>query len=196
MKQLSKHESFIGFVCLYCVSIQHYIHHPFCYHLSVCDIKREILLLKARMHQEFNINKTPPTYEPREFENLCHSAGALTIFGTILNAMTDPRRSQQRLRTNQKRTVAIIYKLCFGLSQVCNWLQTDHVLFLKESNLNQKGLQAQKEIGNSCCRRKVKHLYQELAQSNTKKSRRANLGGYRPQVTTRINNRRLYVNTE
>jgi len=110
------------------------------------------------MHQELNINKDPPLYEPREFENRCQSAGTLSIFGTILNAMTDPRHSRQRLRTDRKMTVAIIYKLCYGLSQVCNWLQTDHALFLKESNLNKKGLQAQKEMGNSCCRRKVNHL--------------------------------------
>ena len=29
-----------------------------------------------------------------------------------------------------------------------------------------------------------------------KKDQRANFGGYRPQVATRINNRRLYVNTQ
>ncbi|KAL9974746.1 hypothetical protein ACROYT_G011827 [Oculina patagonica] len=134
-----------------------------------CDIKGEILLLKTKMYQEFTLDKKPPIYDPCEFEKLCHSAGAFTIFGTILNSMTELRHSPQRLETNKKRTVAIIYKLCYGLSQVCNWLQTDHALFLKESNLNQQGLQAEREMGNSCSLRKVNTLYQELAESNSKK---------------------------
>ena len=80
--------------------------------------------------------------------------------------MTGPRHSRERQQTNRKRTVAIIYKLCYGLSQVCNWFQTDHALFLKESNLNQKGLEAEREMGNSCRRRKITTLYAELAGSN------------------------------
>ena len=87
----------------------------------------------------------------------------------LLNAMTDLIHSQLRLGTNEKRTVAIIYKLCYGLSQVCNWLQTDHALFLKDSNLNQRGLEAQREMGNSCCRRRVIIIPAELAESNTNK---------------------------
>ena len=87
----------------------------------------------------------------------------------LLNAMTDLIHSQLRLGTNEKRTVAIIYKLCYGLSQVCNWLQTDHALFLKDSKLNQRGLEAQREMGNSCCRRRVIIIPAELAESNTNK---------------------------
>ena len=119
------------------------------------------------MYQEFTLRRRPPIYDPKEFQIFCRSAGAPTIFDTILNAMTDLRHSQLRLGTNEKRTVAIIYKLCYGLSQVCNWLQTDHALFLKDSNLNQRGLEAQREMGNSCCRRRVNILHAELAESNT-----------------------------
>ena len=119
------------------------------------------------MYQEFTLRRRPPIYDPKEFQIFCRSAGVPTIFDTILNAMTDLRHSQLRLGTNEKRTVAIIYKLCYGLSQVCNWLQTDHALFLKDSNLNQRGLEAQREMGNSCCRRRVNILHAELAESNT-----------------------------
>ena len=119
------------------------------------------------MYQEFTLRRRPPIYDPKEFQIFCRSAGAPTIFDTILNAMTDLRHSQLRLGTNEKRTVAIIYKLCYGLSQVCNWLQTDHALFLKDSKLNQRGLEAQREMGNSCCRRRVNILHAELAESNT-----------------------------
>ena len=90
------------------------------------------------MYQEFTLRRRPPIYDPKEFQIFCRSAGAPTIFDTILNAMTDLRHSQLRLGTNEKRTVAIIYKLCYGVSQVCNWLQTDHALFLKESNLTKE----------------------------------------------------------
>ena len=121
------------------------------------------------MYQELTLRRRPPIYDPKEFQIFCRSAGAPSIFDTILNAMTDLRHSQLRLGTNEKRTVAIIYKLCCGLSQVCNWLQTDHALFLKDSNLNQIALEAQREMGNSCCRRRVNILHAELAQSNTNK---------------------------
>ena len=136
---------------------------PSFHHFLGCDIQRKIRILKERLYQEFTVHKRPPIYDPDEFENLCHSAGAQNIFDTILSAMTGPRHSRERQQTNRKRTVAIIYKLCYGLSQVCNWFQTDHALFLKESNLNQKGLETEREMGNSCCRRKITTLYAELA---------------------------------
>lgn len=44
------------------------------------------------------------------------------------------------------------------------------MLFLKHSNLNQRGLEAQREMGNSCCRRGVNILHAELAESNTNKT--------------------------
>ena len=48
------------------------------------------------------------------------------ILSNCLNVRID------RIKTNQQRTVAILYTLCFGLSQVCNWLQTDNVIFLHQ----------------------------------------------------------------
>ena len=83
--------------------------------------------------------------------------------------MTEPRHFHERQETNKKRTVAITYRLCYGLSQIYNWLQTDHALFLKESNLNKKGFEAEREMENSCSRRKMTTLYGELADGNTNK---------------------------
>lgn len=82
------------------------------------------------MYKRFAIAGKRPIYNPEEFQELCADAGAPTIFSTILAAMTDSRHSKERIQANKKQTVAIIYKLCYGLSQVCNWLQTDHALFL------------------------------------------------------------------
>ena len=83
------------------------------------------------MYKRFATAGEHPIYDPEEFQELCANAGAPTIFSTILGAMTDSRHSEERIhvQANKKRAVAIIYKLCYGLSQVCNWLQTDHALF-------------------------------------------------------------------
>ena len=91
------------------------------------------------MYHEFTISSQAPIYDPEEFKAFCISAGATTIFDTVLAAMTSERHSEDRIKTNQQRTVAILYTLCFGLSQVCNWLQTDNAIFLHQSNLNQHG---------------------------------------------------------
>ena len=82
------------------------------------------------MYKRFAIAGKRPIYDPDEFQELCADAGAPTIFSTTLASMTDSRHSEERIQVNKKRTVAIIYKLCYGLSQVCNWRQTDHALFL------------------------------------------------------------------
>ena len=92
------------------------------------------------MYLELTISSQAPSYDPEEFKAFCISAGANTIFDTVLAAMTTERHSEDRVRTNQQRTVAILYTLCFGLTQVCNWLQTDNAIFLHHSNLTQHGL--------------------------------------------------------
>ena len=92
------------------------------------------------MYHEFTISSQAPIYDPEEFKAFCISAGATTIFDTVLAVMTSERHSEDRIKTNQQRTVAILYTLCFGLSQVCNWLQTNNAIFLHQSNLNQHGL--------------------------------------------------------
>ena len=96
---------------------------------SGCDLSKELEDLKLFMYKEFTKLGRPPVYDPEEFELLCHRAGAKSIFKTIADAMTTERQSKEREIANRKRAVSIIYKLCYGLSQVCNWLQTDHALF-------------------------------------------------------------------
>ena len=102
----------------------------------------------------------------RNSKNFCISAGATTIFDNVLDAMTIERHSEDRIKTNQQRTVAIVYTLCYGLSQVCNWLQTDNAIFLHQSNLNQHGLDTVKQMGGSCCRRLAGNLLKHLSNSN------------------------------
>ena len=69
--------------------------------------------------------------------------------------MTGDRHSSGRVATNKKRIIAILYKLCYGLNRVCNWLQTDHSVFLKHFNINQEGLETEKAMESFCSRSKV-----------------------------------------
>ena len=120
------------------------------------------------MYKEFH--KKPPIYDPDEFEALCTRAGANTIFNSILSAMIDERHSTERIALNRKRTVTILYKLCYGLSQVCNWLQTDHSMYLRLSNINMEGLQTEQVMGGACSRSKVCSLMNTMSQNAGKKN--------------------------
>ncbi|CAH3181753.1 unnamed protein product [Porites lobata] len=134
-----------------------------------CDLKEELQRLKEKMYHEFTISSQAPIYDPEEFKAFCISAGATTIFDIVLAAMTSERHSEDRIKTNQQRTVAILYTLCFGLSQVCNWLQTDNAIFLHQSNLNQHGLDTVRQMGGSCCRRLAGNLLNHFSNSNHQK---------------------------
>ena len=86
------------------------------------------------MYHEFTITLQAPIYDPEEFKKFCISAGAAS-FDIALAAMTSERHPEDRIKPNQQRAVAIVHTLCYGLSQVCNWLQTDNAIFLHQSNL-------------------------------------------------------------
>ena len=121
------------------------------------------------MYHEFTISSRTPIYDPEEFKAFSISAVATTIFDTVLAAMTSERHSEDRIKTNQQRRVAILYKLCFGLSQVCNWLQTDDAVFLHQSDLNQQDFDTVRKMGGSCCRRLAGNLLNHLSNSNHQK---------------------------
>lgn len=65
--------------------------------------------------------------------------------------MTDERPPTERIALNRKRTVTILYKLRYGLSQVCNWLRTEQVM------------------GGACSRSKVCSLMNTMSQNAGKK---------------------------
>ena len=115
------------------------------------------------MYHEFTISSQAPIYDPDEFKAFCISAGATTIFDTVLAAMTSERHSEDIVKTNQQRTVAILYALCFGLNQVSNWLQTDNAIFLHQSNLNQHGLDTVRQIQRiPACLPSTCHCFQAI----------------------------------
>ena len=77
-------------------------------------------------------------------------AGVANLFNFILSCMTSPCHSEERIFFNRKQTVAILYQLCFGFSQKCNFFQEDNGLLLRFCNLTQSGLDTQCQQGTSC----------------------------------------------
>jgi len=110
--------------------------------------------------------KKPPVYDPESFQNLCISAGSTKLFDTLLNSMTAPRHSVDRIQMNKKRVVSMIYKMCYSLSQTCNLFEIDHALYLKSSNINQEGIDTEHNLGHSCSRRTVDSQLHRMAESH------------------------------
>lgn len=99
------------------------------------------------MFNKFKTGAKGPIYDPLELQKFSVVAGAPKIFDAILDCMTNDRQSETRIGINQKRTVSVLYTLYYGLSQVCNWLQSDNTLFLHHSNFNQDGLDTIRQMG-------------------------------------------------
>ena len=81
--------------------------------------------------------------------------------------MRSNRHSKDRIELNKKRAVAILYQICFSLSQKCDVLQKDNALFLKLCHLTDEGIDTQRCIGTTCCSRVVKR---EISQFSKQKS--------------------------
>ena len=54
--------------------------------------------------------------------------------------MADPSHSEDSIGLNKKQIVSILYQLCYGLSEKCNWFECDNTVVLKDYHLNQQGL--------------------------------------------------------
>ena len=80
--------------------------------------------------------------------------------------MTSSRHSEGRISLNRKRTVVILYQLCFGFSQKCNFFQEDNGLFLKFCNLSQSGLETQRQLGTSCSSKVISRNRAAIAKEN------------------------------
>ena len=133
-----------------------------------CNIKKELKNLETAMYQEFTVASKEPIYDPLKLKLFCISSGAPRLFDAILDAMTDPSHSSVRIELNKKRTVAMLYQLCYGLSQKCNWYQCDHAVFLKDCHLNQQGLSAERLVGSTCNRQKTNEILHHLLSGNTR----------------------------
>ena len=115
---------------------------PF-YHLA-----HELKVLKDHMYRTFQTSGT--IYSPEQFRQFCIDSGAPNIFDAIRNLTSSERRKERRKLELEKLTMNIIYTLCYGLSQRCNFLQKDFSAFLLSENLNRPALNTARKLGVTC----------------------------------------------
>ncbi|XP_044179684.1 uncharacterized protein LOC114949318 [Acropora millepora] len=133
-----------------------------------CNIKKELKNIKTAIYQEFTVASKEQIYDPLKLKLFCISSGAPRLFDAILDAMTDPSHSSVRIELNKKRTVVMLYQLCYGLSQNCNWYQCDNAVFLKDCHLNQQGLSAERLVGSTCNRQNTNEILHHLSSGNAR----------------------------
>ena len=121
----------------------------FMFFFSGEKFNEEVKSLQEALTQHCDKEKKP-IYEPTEFFKFCSQHGAANCFNFVLAYMTSSRHFEDRISLNRKLTVAILYQLCFGLSQKSNFLQEDNGLFLQFCNLSQTGIETQRLLGTSC----------------------------------------------
>ena len=110
--------------------------------------------------------ETPSNLWTFKIFEFCSLAGAANICNFILSWMTSSRHSEERTLLNQRRTVVILYQLCFGYSQKCNFFQEDNGLFLKVGNLSQSGIKTQWQLGTSVASKVISRNRAAIAKQN------------------------------
>ena len=106
----------------------------------------ELRLLKDQIYCKFR-KEAAPIYDPDRFKELCIASGAPNIFRSIYQMMSAPRRNARRNKDIEKLTVNIIYTLCYGLSQKCNFMQKDLSLFLMSENHFVQQIPSRRPVG-------------------------------------------------
>ena len=121
------------------------------------DIKQEIQMLKQHMIKEFKQKGKKVVYNPEEFEQFCCEAGATSIFTNLLESVCTSRQEEK----NAPNIASILYKLCYALSQKCNFLQKDNSLFMISNNLNKEAMNTERQLGNTCSARTGYRMLEE-----------------------------------
>ena len=87
------------------------------------------------------VASSEPMYDSIKLKLVCVSSGAPRLFDAVQGGVTDPSHSADTIGLNiKKQIVAILYQLCYGLSQKCNWFECDHAVLPNDCHLNQQGL--------------------------------------------------------
>ena len=121
--------------------------------LSGSDIVKEVHSLEQYLYKHVNTQKELPVYSPEEFYKICKKAKAANVYNLILDCTSSNRHSKERTEVNKHRVVSILYQMCYGLSQKCDFFQQDNGFFLKFSHLTDEGLKTQRNLGTSCSSR-------------------------------------------
>ena len=82
------------------------------------------------------VASSEPIYDSIKLKLVCVSSGVPRLFDAVQDGVADPSHSARQHRV-KKQIVAILYQLCSGLSEKCNWFECDNVVVLKVYHLNQ-----------------------------------------------------------
>ena len=85
------------------------------------------------------VASSEPMYDSLKLKLVCVSSGAPRLFDAVQYGVTDPSHSADSIGLNKKQIVAILYQLCYGLSEKCNWFECDDAVVLNDYHLNQQG---------------------------------------------------------
>lgn len=96
------------------------------------------------------------------FNKFCVTAGAPTLFHSLMPADTRTRHSERRIITNKKRIESVISTLRFCLSQQGNNMQVDHGLYLHSSRINHEWTETQHQLENTYTRRSLNSVLDSL----------------------------------
>ena len=111
-------------------------------------LQNELRMLKDNMYRTFRSSSR--IYDSAVFRQFCIDSGAPNLFDSIRRLMSADRRNDKRKAELDKLTMNIIYTLCYGLSQKCNFLQKDFSAFLLSENLNRPALNTARKLGVTC----------------------------------------------
>ena len=63
------------------------------------------------------VASSEPMYDSLKLKLVCVSSGAPRLFDAVQDGVTDPSHSADSIGLNKKQIVAILYQLCYGLSE-------------------------------------------------------------------------------
>ena len=86
------------------------------------------------------VASSEPMYDSMKLKLVCVSSGVSRLFDPVQDGVTDPSHSANSIGLNKKQIAAILYQLCYGLSEKCNWIECYNAVVLKGYHLNQQGL--------------------------------------------------------
>ena len=118
--------------------------------------------LKEKMMLEFRQTGKQPVFSPDKLEQFCKDKGAHLLFSSLLAAQTERRHTSERVLISKRWTVALLYQLCYGLSQQCNFLQVDNSVLLQSCSTSQAGLETQRSVGSGCHPQTIRRVRRRL----------------------------------
>ena len=69
------------------------------------------------------VASSEPMYDSIRLTLFCVSSGVPRLFDAVRDGVTDPSHSADSIGLNKKQIVTILYQLCYGLRQNCNWFE-------------------------------------------------------------------------